>query len=94
MPTLNVSASWSTKLRAVAFRDDGDFDLVFVFLNAANVAVRTHTYTLRVDGSGVYEGGNQIRNSGPANLLGDMVEVANHFDAMLSNAIAAGNVTP
>jgi hypothetical protein len=85
---------WTTRLRAVAFRDDGDFDLCFSFLNAAGVPMRTHTYTLRADGGGVFEGGTQIRNSGPANLLGDMTEVANHFDAMLSNAIAAGVVPP
>jgi len=94
MATITTSITWTTKLRSVLFRDDGDYDFTFVFLNPSDVPVRFHTYTMKADGSGIYENGVQIRPTSPANLLGDMTEVFGHFDAMLANAIAGGHVTP
>lgn len=94
MATLTVSASWTSKLRNIFFRDDGNYDVTFVFLDASLNVVRSHTYLLKADGSGVYEGTTQIAAVSPATLLTDMSSVLTHFDTVMTNAIAQGKVTP
>lgn len=94
MATLTVSASWTPKLRGIRFLDNGDYAVTFAFFDASNTPVRFHEYLLKADGSGVYEGGNQIAAVSPATLLTDMTNTLTHFDTTMTNAIAAGKVAP
>ncbi len=92
--SLTVSATWTPKLRSITFLLSGDYMIAFDFLDANGVAVRSHTYLMKADGSGVYEGATQISATSPATLLTDMTNVLSHFDTTMTNAIGAGKVTP
>ncbi len=95
MATFNVSTTWTSKLRSMTFLDNGDFQVTFVFLDSANAVVRSHTYLLKADTTGVYdETGFQVAAVTPALLLTDAGNLATHFDTVMVNAIAAGKVKP
>lgn len=95
MATFNVSTTWTSKLRSMMFLDNGDFQVTFVFLDSASVVVRSHTYLLKADTTGVYdETGFQVAATTPASLLTDAGNLATHFDTVMANAIAAGKVKP
>lgn len=90
--SLTVSATWTPKLQTIRYLDSGDYLITFAFLDANGIKVRFHEYFMHADGSGVYEGGNQIAAVSPPTLLSDVSTTATHFDAVMTTAIGQGKV--
>jgi hypothetical protein len=92
--TVGINATFTCVLQSITWLSNGDYAVNFVMIDASGVPKRSHNYTAKGDGSGVYdEAGNVIAATTPAGLLTTLGNVKTNIDSALANAASAGKIT-